>query len=112
MTKVLVWLDDLRDPWTGSWLADFAPISYDQVVWLKSAEEFYLYMQINGLPAAICFDHDLGLGPSGYDCATYVVYHCLDHKIPLPAWNIQSSNPVGKENIAGIFHSYNKYLSL
>ena len=111
--KTLIWLDDIRNPDENNWLK-YSPInSTYNVVWLKSFSEFTNWILENGLPAGICFDHDLGIDEAGekngHDCAKWLVDFCLDKNMPLPLWNIQSANPVGKENIDGILRSYKKY---
>ena len=110
----LLWLDDIRDPLKDNWLV-FSPIGTDcEVMWVKSYNEFVGYIESYGLPDAICFDHDLSdyqvccviLGDpipehekTGMDCAKWLVEYCMDNNLKLPKWNIQSANPVGKENI-------------
>jgi len=113
--KTLLWLDDIRDPFEddANWLA-FSPIEKPYYVeWVKSYKEFCNYINKNGIPDAICFDHDLGdeatNEKSGFDCAKYLVNYCLDNNLQLPKYNIQSANPVGKDNINGILRSYNKH---
>lgn len=130
-TKTLLWLDDIRDPNTGNWL-DYSPIQkpYD-VIWVKSYKEFVDWIKINGLPTAICFDHDLGMivtlaarekgmskrksrelkkyEMSGYDCAKWLVEYCIDNDLDVPLYNIQSANPVGKENIDMLFKNYSNF---
>lgn len=60
MGKVLLWLDDYRNPFKDDWL-NFSPIGKDcDVVWVTSYEGFRHWIMVNGLPDAICFDHDLG----------------------------------------------------
>lgn len=118
--KKLLWLDDKRNPFENDWLK-YSPIDQPyEVVWLKKHHEFVSWITEHGLPDAICFDHDLSdihinkstyKEMTGYDSAKWLVDYCLDKgNLLLPKWNIQSSNPVGKENIKGIFASYNKYL--
>ena len=127
--KTLLWLDDIRNPFEDDWLV-FSPITPDQVIWVKSYQEFIDWIRNNGLPDAICFDHDLGMevalkarakGKSkresrklkqeektGYDCAKWLVDYCIDNSEPLPLYNIQSANPVGKANIDGLLKSFIK----
>jgi hypothetical protein len=140
--KTLIWLDDVRDPNKNDWLV-FSPISdYEEVVWLKTYEEFTEWIINNGLPIGICFDHDLSdfqafyngypdrfkedyvegvkLGKkekwddilakekTGYDCAKWLVEYCMDSNQPLPKWNVQSANEVGKENINRYLNNYRK----
>lgn len=59
--KTLLWLDDYRDPKKDQWLV-FSPITTEdlEVYWVKSYKEFIEWIENNGLPTAICFDHDLG----------------------------------------------------
>jgi hypothetical protein len=45
---------------------------------------------------------------TGFDCAKWLVEYCLDNKLQLPLYNIQSANPVGKANIDGLFKSFIK----
>lgn len=122
MKKTLLWLDDIRNPFefyetsdgVKGWLS-YSPISHPfTVVWVKSYEEFVSFIEINGLPDAICFDHDLGISDTGkektgYDCAKWLVEYCLEHKKQLPLWNVQSANPVGKDNINGLLFNYEKH---
>lgn len=111
--KVLLWLDDVRNPLEDDWM-NFSPIGKDvEVVWVKSYNEFVSWIIEHGLPDGICFDHDLGeegeYSLSGYDCASWLCGYCIDNKIKkLPKYSIQSANPVGKENIDSILKSYNK----
>ena len=50
------------------------------------------------------------LAKSGYDCAKWLVDYCLDNKVQIPEWNIQSANPVGKENIGSLLSNARKHL--
>jgi len=131
MNKVLLWLDDLRNPFEYNWVNIYIPKKYfpiDDIIWVKSYEDFINYININGLPYIISFDHDLGeneakekvfegmskkqarqekkLAKTGYDCAHWLVEYCLDKNISLPYWIIHSANPVGKENIDKLLKNY------
>lgn len=127
--KVLLWLDDVRDPFKDDWL-NFSPIEGPyEVVWIKTYNEFLNHITTFGLPEGICFDHDLSdfqAMKSGYpelmedckwpedektgmDCAKWLVEYCLDSKLDLPKWNIQSANPVGKQNIKSLLENYESY---
>jgi hypothetical protein len=101
----LLWLDDERDPTDDRWHS-FFPIEATEVVWVKSYAEFIDWIAENTLPNAICFDHDLGDGPSGMDAAKWLTEYCLDTNAKLPAWNIQSANPIGKLNIQALLNSF------
>lgn len=135
--QTLLWLDDTRNPFDKpDWLV-FSPIEEPyELVWAKNYKEFVHYIERLGLPTAICFDHDLAIEHiedhvqqkevvlpgtkihptyhefverTGYDCAKWLVDYCIDNDEPLPLYNIQSANPVGKENIDGLLKNFIKY---
>ena len=126
--KTLLWLDDRRDPFRHENWLEFSPIEKPfEVVWLKTYKRFIKWIKKNGLPDAICFDHDLSdfeidlwgyfkshsslyKEKTGYDCAEWLVNYCIDNNLSLPKWNVQSSNIPGKENINGILLSYLKFI--
>ena len=91
-----LYLDDLRP----------TPEGFDRVY---SYEEFVDYLEREGLPDFISFDHDLGEDLSGYDCAKYLVEYCLTHKLPLPNYQVHSQNPVGKENIERLLDNFGSF---
>ena len=110
----LLWIDDLRDPNTGTWVHDYSPIgTHVNVVWVKSYKECVRYIENNGMPDAVCFDHDLGeTGHSektGYDCAKFIVKYCEENDMDIPDFEIQSSNPVGRENINSYMNNWHKF---
>ena len=110
--KRLLWLDDIRNPFVADWLLQYAPdYEKDEVVWVKNYTEFVDWINENGLPEMICFDHDLGESDemTGYDCAKWLVEYCMDNDLDLPMWDIQSANPVGRDNINGILNNYKKF---
>lgn len=90
-----LFLDDLRT----------APEDFVQVY---SYEEFRVYIEENGVPEFISFDHDLGEGKSGFDCAKFLVDYCLDKNIHNISFTVHSQNPVGKENIISLLSNFNK----
>lgn len=133
--KKLLFLDDLRNPFEQdwmNWLAQYSPIEQPyEVVWVKSYEQFVAWIKTNGLPAGFSFDHDLGSDISrekvkngmsktqarkekkgtktGMDCAKWLVEYCLDNKLPMPPYSIQSANPAGRENIDGLLKGFIKH---
>jgi hypothetical protein len=115
--QTLLFLDDIRDPFEndGEWLV-FSPLeSPFKTIWVKSYDELTDWIYFNGLPDGVCFDHDLGWDeddndlPNGFHCANWIVNYCLHYRLPFPKYNIQSANPVGKENIEGIIKSLKKF---
>ena len=103
--STLLWLDDERDPMNSRWHQYF-PIESPTVIWVKTCKEFIDWITENSLPDAICFDHDLGDGPSGLDAAKWLTEYCLAADSQLPHWNIQSANPIGKKNIIALLNSF------
>lgn len=109
MERILLWVDDIRDP--HKCLSNILQGSF-HIIWVKNYKEFVKYIINNELPNFISFDHDLGLGKSGYDCAVYLVDYALDNNIKrLPECACHSANPVGRDNILGIINSFNKFMS-
>lgn len=99
MKKKTFMVDDFRNP------ANCVQGEYD-ISWVKNYEEFCSFININGLPDIICFDHDLGEEKSGYDCAKFVVNYCQIHNLDIPEFDIQSSNIVGKDNIRNLLNNW------
>ena len=118
MKETILWLDDIRDPempfrgdpnypsWSWVYNDIYFGLDDPNVVWVKSYHEFKTWIEENGLPGAICFDHDLGLGRTGKDAANWLVEYCLDNNKELPLFESQSSNPVGRENIKNILINF------
>ena len=125
--KTLLWLDDVRDPFQNDWL-NFSPIGkLVNVIWVTTYQEFIDWIMNNGLPDAVCFDHDLSdlqafkrsypemvediecNEKTGYDCAKWLVEYCIDNNKSLPEYAIQSANPVARENINSLLTNFNKF---
>lgn len=112
-TKKL-FLDDVRTPRTEDW----------EIV--RSYEDFVNYINENGLPDEISFDHDLASieydsnkiiesfvhhEKTGYDAAKWLCDYCWSNGLPLPKCNVHSANPVGRDNILSILRSFEKKLN-
>ena len=111
--KNLLWLDDVRDPFEDDWL-NFSPIGKNvEVHWIKTYDEFVEWINDCGIPDGICFDHDLGdpFDGDGYDCAKFLCEYCQNNNLQVPPYNIQSANPVGKENIRSYIENFKKHTS-
>lgn len=108
-----LFLDDMRP----------APLGWDLV---KNYDEFVSYIETNGCPDVVSFDHDLGfehypLGEqnpgdtipydtyeekTGYHCAKYMRDKGLFPELVIVhSWNI-----VGRSNIAFVFEKHTKVL--
>lgn len=103
----ILWLDDQRDPYkylrTKSTSATFARNKqfYDNLmqtydvdfVWVKNLYQFIEYIEENGLPEFVSFDHDLNnrgggeglsdeqkLSNNGVNCAKWLVNYCKKNR--------------------------------
>lgn len=118
--KKLLWLDDIRNPFIGcGWLCDHtrktAPefVEWEgdgqEIVWAQSYNEFEIALQ-NGPFDLVCFDHDLGGGPSGYDAAKLLVEVYQQKGWPIPECRSQSGNPDNVEKILKYIENVKKHL--
>ena len=106
MFKIGIWIDDERQP---------SKFFKDQVSLVLKAKNFTEAISLIesakrekiNLELFISFDHDLGLGKSGYDIAKYLV----EHNIDIAGFTIHSMNPVGRKNIYQLLTHYGyKYI--
>jgi hypothetical protein len=109
-----LYLDDVRVPQTEGW----------DIV--RNYDDFVKWIEENGLPEIISFDHDLAdvsYDPqtqkesfkyhetTGYDAAKWLCEYCWTNGLPIPNWNVHSANPVGRDNIISILTAYEKKLN-
>ena len=95
-----LFIDDLRFPVDDSWVI------------VRSSHEALEYIEANGCPDIISFDHDLG----GDDTSMVFLHRFLDLDmdgiINIPTgftYHIHSANPVGVKNIDGLLSGYLKH---
>lgn len=100
MRKFYLYLDDLREK---PWYFDKKVVDYDSFV------EFVKNQGKNIISWHISFDHDLGEGKNGYDCAKFLVEWCVENGFKVPTYEIHSANPVGADNIRSVFETYKKF---
>lgn len=101
-----IWLDDFRAP-------DFPQT--ETVMWVRDYDSFVELVWGFSDKIGQCkvyFDHDLGTGKSGYDCAKFLIKWCLENGYDVPDYSIQSANPVGRKNIESVFATYEKIKDL
>ena len=132
-----LFLDDVRIPKDAIGLV---PDKYNQFYFsndwdvVRNYDEFVQYIELNGVPKFVSFDHDLGdtamdeyfrnvatngtldydniEEKTGLDCAKFLVEYCADKNQPLPEYLVHSANPVGKRNIEGFLENAKKHLTL
>jgi hypothetical protein len=102
MFRLGLWIDDERQPYkVFTEKVDFVlkASNYQEAIKLiESTRE-----QCVNDKLYISFDHDLGLGKSGYDIAKYLV----EHQIKIAGFTVHSMNPVGRKNIIQLLTHYN-----
>jgi len=115
--KTLLWLDDCRDPMKNDWMTFSCIGNNCEVVWVKTYRGFVEYIEQNGMPDGINFDHDIEnfhitkstyVEKTGMTCALWLVDYCMDNNVELPKWYTHSANPVGKKNIDRLLTNFMK----
>lgn len=121
--KKIIWVDDERDPemmdpttgFAKTFIEKWNDISFHfdeyEYVWCKNYDSFVDELLESGLPDAVCFDHDLGYGKNGKDCANYLVEYAIDNAVPyekFPVYSSQSFNPTGRMNILSLLDNFKK----
>lgn len=99
-----IYLDDVRTPNPDCrWVV------------CRTVNEAIQTIELHGLPDQISFDHDLGEGQAdGIELTKWLIEAHLDAKIDLSIdafqYTVHSMNPVGRENIACLLSSFQRYL--
>jgi hypothetical protein len=125
MPSYNLFLDDFREP------EDVFGYTNNQLyligwVIVRNYDEFVKTIIEKGIPDMISFDHDLAdehyeshqeydqyTEKTGYHCAKWLIYYCIDNNKKLPTEIlIHSMNTVGSLNIKSLFESYWKSLNL
>ena len=121
-----LFLDDFRNPKdVYNYLRQPIYISVDWEI-VRNYDEFVKIIQEKGIPNTISFDHDLAdehymqrleydqyIEKTGYHCAKWLIYYCIDNKKELPTTIlIHSMNFAGSQNIQSLFDSYYKSLKI
>lgn len=133
----ILWLDDQRDPYkylnTKSTSTTFARNKqfYDNLlkqynvnfVWVKNLYQFIDYIEKNGVPQFVSFDHDLNnrgggeglndeqkLNNNGVNCAKWLVNYCKKMGQSLPKFYVHSANPKHGPEINRVLTSENKQI--
>ena len=132
-----LFLDDIRIPKDA---INLIPSNFNKFYWendwdiVRNYDEFLLYIESNGVPEFVSFDHDLGdtamdeyfrnvktngvldydniKEKTGFDCAKFLVEYCADENVSLPKYLVHSANPAGKENIEKFLENAKKHLSI
>jgi hypothetical protein len=129
----ILWLDDLRNPFLD--LEGKVPdVDGSTLIWVLNYHEFTMWIEKNGLPDIISFDHDLASEhytpehlwtdyqlskeyqdaqsykeKTGLDCAKWLFDYCQNNDKDLPEYYIHSANPVGADNIYYYLSNFSKH---
>lgn len=122
-----LYLDDQRTPKNNP------PEGYEPWNIVRNYDEFKDWIDKNGMPDYVSFDHDLGeehiqdfwnyqangiaainygdfKEKTGLDCAKYMIQYAMDNNISLPKLvGVHSHNPLGALNIQSLVNSYKKH---
>ena len=96
-----LFLDDKRIPLESDWII------------VRSVAEAQSLITAFGMPTYISFDHDLGVGPSGFDFAKWLCDQHLNDEHHFPHnfdFYVHSMNPVGRENIDQYLRNFLKFI--
>lgn len=107
----ILFLDDERDAeiTVNSYLDDEELYPNKEITQVYNYDQFIDWIEKNGIPDWIFFDHDLGEEKTGMDCAKWLVEKLRKEKKKVPNYFIQSANPCGSANINSLLKCYNKF---
>lgn len=106
---MMLFLDDIRT------IDQVYKNKYQEYVHVFNYEQFCEWIESNGLPDIISFDHDLSIDhyagdfskeKTGMDCAKWLVEYCLDNNKECPEFLVHSQNVVGKQNIFSLLNGF------
>ncbi len=120
----ILFLDDVRFPEDVYWV--WLPSNFrNHWTIARNYDEFVKVIEEKGLPEFVTFDHDLadehyregfaGTEPkydeykekTGYHCAEWLVHYCASKDLPVPAFQVHSMSPVGKQRILAVLDENN-----
>lgn len=132
MNKRYLFLDDVRQVMDTFHYTKHPVYTEDNWDVVRNYNEFCNYIQDNGVPALISFDHDLAdehyspemyhgreaydkvhekfFEKTGYECAKWLVEYLDSNNLPVPIIYVHSMNPVGSQKIVEVFNDYKRYL--
>ena len=131
LSAVYLFLDDIREPEHAFEYTKQEMFLKQKWEVVRNFDEFKSFIENNGLPTFISFDHDLAdthytpeplwtdyekskewqdkqihKEKTGYECAKWLVEYCIGNKLKCPGYYCHSMNPVGKDKIVGLLRSF------
>ncbi len=99
------------------------PVGFERVY---NYPEFVSFVEKNGLPDFISFDHDLAdehykegaknnfvnfdysnvAEKTGYDCAKWLIEYCLKNNLEMCEYDVHSLNICGRHNIVSVLENF------
>lgn len=79
------------------------------IIVVRDYDKMVQVVETMGTPRHVDFDHDLGEGLNGYDCARYFVGRYLDGLGFPETWAIHSQNHIGRANIERLMDNCRKF---
>lgn len=123
-----LFLDDVRRPKDAFNYMHLPVYNLEEWIIVRNYYAFITLVEKKGIPNIISFDHDLAdihykeqnfdyddenYEKTGYHCAKWLIYYCIDNNLELPNEIIvHSMNPYGSQNIKSLFESYLKSLKM
>ena len=137
-----LFLDDIRSPKDA---INLIPTDFNKLYWeddwdiVRNYDEFVQYIEVNGVPDFVSFDHDLAdehyndlfsdknwfnddskveltyqeyKEKTGLECAKFLVEYCADEGYLIPQYLVHSANTVGKKNIESFLENAKKHLKI
>jgi hypothetical protein len=95
-----VFIDDIRTPPSNDWIV------------VRSSKEAIDWVNANGMPDIISFDHDLGGDDTSMVFLKQLFEIAFEKGYNPPKYFIHSANPIGSKNIQSFMESWKKSQTL
>lgn len=78
---------------------------------VRTFNEAVDYVNKNGTPKHVDFDHDLGFGRTGYHFAMWLCERALDGEGFPESYDVHSQNPIGRKKIIDLMNDMYNHLN-
>lgn len=125
-----LFLDDIRHNYDALQMLGYSEYKEHWHI-VRNYDEFKSWIELNGLPDIVSFDHDLAdchytpkeywndyykskeyqeslvhEEKTGVDCAKFLIDYCINNNLRLPLYLVHSANPVGRDNIFYLLRNF------
>ena len=108
-----LYLDDMRhhaDSYWDGYDERYKEENWDVVRDFIDFKNYFLEIKsLEQMPTLISFDHDLGLGKTGYDAIKWFLDYCLERNYKIPEILFHTGNPVGLRNMYEYLKNFLKH---